>query len=141
MLEEAPALSTVKLPASQYGAVFYPGGQGPLIGLPTNTASQDLIHTFYEDGRVVSAVCHPPAVLTEVKLQDGSGSYLVDARRVTSMSNREEEAWGRVPYVPFLVQDRLKERGGMYVEGEHLWGDRSCRRRQGPSGSQACDRC
>lgn len=69
----------------------------------------------------MSAICHAPAVLTEVKLQDGR--YLVEGRRVTSMSNEEEEAWGRVPYVPFLVQDRLKERGATFIQGKHLWGD------------------
>lgn len=39
------------------------------------------------------------------------------------MSNREEEAWGRVPYVPWLVQSRLGERGALFDEGEKLWAD------------------
>ncbi|KAH0592851.1 hypothetical protein MHUMG1_09496 [Metarhizium humberi] len=121
MLDEAPPLSSIKLPAPEYDAVFYPGGQGPLIGLPQNTQSQNLIRTMFEDGRVVSAICHAPAVFTEVKLQDGK--YLVDGRKVTSMSNKEEELWGRVPYVPYLVQSRLKERGGIFIEGRTAWGD------------------
>lgn len=39
------------------------------------------------------------------------------------MSNREEEAWGRVPYVPWLVQTRLIKRGALFSEGEQLWAD------------------
>lgn len=120
MLENAPAISSIKLPAARYSGIFYPGGQGPLIGLPDNQVSQALIRTFYEDGRVVSAICHAPGVLTEVKLSDGK--YIVDGRKVTSMSNREEEAWGRVPYVPWLVQTRLSERGALFSEGKRVWG-------------------
>ncbi|KAM0718352.1 hypothetical protein Q7P37_005421 [Cladosporium fusiforme] len=120
-LENARPISSIQLPASEYSAVFYPGGQGPLIGLPDNSDSQKIIRTFYEDGRIVSAICHAPGVFTNVKLSNGK--YLVEGRKVTSMSNREEEAWGRVPYVPFLVQTRLGERGAFFSEGKQLWGD------------------
>lgn len=79
---------------------------------------------FYEDGRVVAAICHAPGALTEVKLSNQK--FLVAGRQVTSMSNREEEAWGRVPYVPFLVQTRLKERDALFSRvktfgGNMLW--------------------
>ena len=121
MLEDAPSINSIKLPADQYDGIFYPGGQGPLIGLPENRVSQQLIRTFYEDGRVVSAICHAPGVLTEVKLSDGN--YIVQGRKVTSMSNHEEEAWGRVPYVPWLVQSRLIERGALFSEGKMVWGE------------------
>lgn len=120
-LESAPALSSIKLPATEYSGIFYPGGQGPLLGLPDNPISQNLIRTFYEDGRIVAAICHAPGVLTNVKLSNGE--YLVAGRKVTSMSNREEEAWGRVPYVPWLVQTRLGERGALFDEGKKLWAD------------------
>lgn len=80
-----------------------------------------MIRQFYEDGRIVAAICHAPGVLTEVKLSNQK--FLVAGRQVTSMSNREEEAWGRVPYVPFLVQTRLKERGALFSEGKKLWGE------------------
>lgn len=69
----------------------------------------------------MAAICHAPGVLTEVRLSNGS--YLVEGRKVTSMSNREEEAWGRVPYVPWLVQTRLGERGALFSEGKRLWED------------------
>lgn len=42
---------------------------------------------------------------------------------MTSISNKEEEAWGSVPYVSFLVQARLGEREGETIEGEQLWGE------------------
>jgi len=36
---------------------------------------------------------------------------------VTGFSNAEEEAVGLTKVVPFLLEDRLKERGGVYSHG------------------------
>lgn len=121
MLDTAKPLSSVQLPAKEYDAIFSPGCQGPLIGLPENADSSKVTRTFFEDGRIVAAICHARAVLTEVRLSDGSN--LVEGRKVTRMSNKEEQAWGRVDYVPFLVQTRLGERGGEFIEGKQLWGE------------------
>lgn len=80
-----------------------------------------MIRTFVENGRIVAAICHAPAVLTEVKLSDGSD--LMEGRKVTSMPNKEDEAWCQVPYVPFLVQTRLGGRGGEFSQGKQLWAE------------------
>jgi len=41
------------------------------------------------------------------------GEYLVKRKRVTGFTNAEE-AVGLSKCVPFLLEDRLKERGGVY---------------------------
>ena len=114
-LENSIPLSQIQPPANEYAAIFYPGGHGPLIGLPDDDHSQTLIRSFYESGRIVSAVCHAPAVLTNVKLSDGS--YLVKGRKVTCFSNEEEEQSQMVDNCPFLVETRLGERGGEFQKG------------------------
>ena len=43
--------------------------------------------------------------------------YLVKSKRVTGFTNAEEEAVGLSNVVPFLLEDRLKERGGLYSKG------------------------
>ena len=70
---------TVKTPceqasvkASDYVAVFYPGGHGPVYDLAGDKTSQDLIKEFYESGRPTASVCHGPAVFLNVVLSDGS---------------------------------------------------------------------
>jgi len=103
-----------------FDAAFYPGGHGPLWDLTGNTTSQDLIRTLLESGRPVGAVCHAPAVLTEVR--SSSGGYLVAGRRVTGFTNSEEAAVGLVDQVPFLLQDRLTQRGAQFVRGDD-WSD------------------
>lgn len=93
-------ISEIKLPANEYSAIFYPGGHGPLIGLPDDEHSKALITAFYESKRVVSAVCHAPCVFSDVKLSNGK--YLLEGRKVTSFSNEEEEQAGMTDNVPWL---------------------------------------
>ena len=46
-----------------------------------------------------------------------NGKYLVKGKRVTGFTNAEEKAVGLAEVVPFLLEDRLKERGGLYRKG------------------------
>ncbi|GAB3029435.1 type 1 glutamine amidotransferase domain-containing protein [Oleiagrimonas citrea] len=105
----------VDLDASEYDAVFYPGGHGPLWDLAEDQASIDLIETFWRAGKPVGAVCHAPGVLRHV--HDGD-KPLVDGRRVTGFSNSEEAAVGLTDIVPFLVEDELARLGGKYAKGD-----------------------
>jgi len=106
-------LSAVK--ASEFDAVFYPGGHGPLWDLAEDKHSIALIEAMHAAGRPVAAVCHAPAVLRHVKTADGSP--LVQGKTVTGFSNSEERAAKLTDVVPFLVQDMLVEEGGRYSCG------------------------
>ncbi|NTW15980.1 MAG: type 1 glutamine amidotransferase domain-containing protein, partial [Syntrophaceae bacterium] len=74
-----------------------------------------LIEAFVKADKPVGAVCHAPAALVNVRGKDGE--YLVKSKRVTGFSNAEEEAVGMTTAVPFLLENRLKERGGIYSKG------------------------
>jgi putative intracellular protease/amidase len=100
------------LSATDFDAVFYPGGHGPMWDMPDNAASIALIKAFVKAGKPVGAVCHAPAALVNVRGQDGE--YLVKGKRVTGFANAEEQAVGLSAVVPFRLEDRLKERGGVY---------------------------
>ncbi len=63
-------------------------------------------------GKPVAAVCHAPGVLRHVKGPDGKP--LVSGKQVTGFTNTEEAAVGLTSIVPFLVEDMLKENGGIY---------------------------
>ncbi|EAQ41471.2 type 1 glutamine amidotransferase domain-containing protein [Polaribacter sp. MED152] len=97
---------------SDFDAVFYPGGHGPLWDLANDAESITLIETFYAQNKPVSFVCHAPAALKSVKTQNGE--YLVKGKNVTGFTNSEEEAVNLVDVVPFLVEDMLQENGGIY---------------------------
>lgn len=101
---------------SDFDAVFYPGGHGPLWDLANDAESITLIETFYAQNKPVSFVCHAPAALKSVKTQNGE--YLVKGKNVTGFTNSEEEAVNLVDVVPFLVEDMLQENGGIYSKKE-----------------------
>jgi putative intracellular protease/amidase len=101
--------------AANYDAVFYPGGHGPLWDLANDATSIKLIETFNSQEKPVAFVCHAPAALKSVKGTDGSP--LVKGRTVTGFTNTEEAAVQLTDVVPFLVEDMLKENGGIYSKG------------------------
>jgi putative intracellular protease/amidase len=98
--------------ASDFDAVFYPGGHGPLWDLAEDKASIALVEAMIAAGKPVAAVCHAPGVLRHVKNADGAP--LVQGKLVTGFTNTEERAAGLSEVVPFLVEDMLRENGGSY---------------------------
>jgi putative intracellular protease/amidase len=102
---------------AQYAAVYFVGGKGTMFDFPDDPDLQRLVRTVYQADGVIGAVCHGPAALLEVALDDGTP--LLRGRRVAGFSNAEElflieDARERFPY---LLQDRLTARGAHYVEG------------------------
>ena len=55
-------------------------------------------------------------------MTDAQGKSIFDGRTVTGFSNAEEEAAGMVKAVPFLLEDRIGEKGGHFVKADELWG-------------------
>lgn len=100
---------------TDYDAVFYPGGHGPLWDLATDAISISLIEEFYKNNKPVAFVCHAPAALINVKTPNGEP--LVKGKEVTGFSDTEEEAVKLTKVVPFLLEDELKKLGAKYSKG------------------------
>lgn len=102
---------------NSYDAVFVVGGKGAMFDLPGHEPLQEQIANIYESGGIVSAVCHGPAALTEVRLEDAS--YLVAGKKVNGFSNQEERLFSRrwIETFDFMLEDRLIERGGDFSAG------------------------
>jgi len=99
-----------------FDAVFYPGGHGPMWDLAEDADSIKLIESFYAAGKYIAFVCHAPGVLRHVKGPDGN--WLVKGKKVTGFTNTEEEAVQLTHVVPFLVEDSLKQNGGIFSKTE-----------------------
>ena len=104
-----------KEPGEDFDALFYPGGHGPLWDLAEDAHSIKLIESMAAAGKTISAVCHAPGVLKNVKAADGSP--LVKGKKVTGFTNTEEAAVKLTDIVPFLVEDMLTKNGGLYSKG------------------------
>ena len=116
---QAALASTVRLDTvnqQTFDAVFYPGGHGPLWDLANDKHSISLIEQILQAGKPVALVCHAPGVLRDVKNADGTP--LVKGKKVTGFTNSEEEGVGLTDVVPFLVEDVLKQNGGVYSRGD-----------------------
>jgi len=101
---------------ADYVAIHYVGGHGTMWDFPQNEALAEIAAKIYQDKGVVSAVCHGPAGLLNIKLSDDS--YLISGKKIAGFSNAEEEAAGLTEVVPFLLENKLKERGANYSEGD-----------------------
>ena len=97
---------------ADYAAIFFAGGHGVMWDFPDSEAVQRVTRDIYEQGGIVSAVCHGPAALVNVKLTDGS--YLVAGKNVTGFTNGEEAEVQATDIVPFLLESKLNEHGAKH---------------------------
>lgn len=110
LLDNTPKVS--EFDAAAYDAIYMTGGHGVMFDFPKSGELAELITEFYESNKVVSAVCHGPAGLLEVKLSNGN--YLINGRDLTGFSWKEEELAGRDHAVPFNLEEELEKRGAKY---------------------------
>ena len=105
-LAKAKKLSEVNV--ADYDAIFYAGGQGPVLDLATDPVNaklaSDVSHRldqkgredahhklqFYRAGKPTAAVCHGPAALQLAT--DANGDNLFKGKHATSLTNEEEVA-------------------------------------------------
>lgn len=100
-----------------YQAVFFVGGKGAMFDFPENKAIQSIIRNYYQSGKVVGAVCHGPAALVNVTLDNGRS--LLENKKVSSFTNKEELLLipDATSIFPFLLQDKLAAQGAQFNEG------------------------
>jgi putative intracellular protease/amidase len=97
--------------AEDYDAIYFAGGPGVMFDF-RGAELGAVTATFHESGRIVSAVCHGPAALLDVRLS--TGASLVEGKNVTGFSWLEEEIAERADAVPFSLQDELRNHGANY---------------------------
>jgi putative intracellular protease/amidase len=109
-LENTKKLS--ELDYSKYQAIFFAGGHGTMWDFPDSESVQNAVREIYEGGGVVAAVCHGPAALVNVKLSNGE--FLISGKKVTGFTNEEEDIVELSRHMPFMLEDRLVERGAEF---------------------------
>jgi len=79
-----------------------------MVDMPENDVVHNIHKTMWESGKVVSAVCHGPVSLLNVKLSNGS--WLIKGKNITAFSNDEEENYAKAD-VPFELETALRGHG------------------------------
>jgi putative intracellular protease/amidase/sugar lactone lactonase YvrE len=116
----AASKRTVKLSevtSSEYDAIFLPGGHGPMFDLPDNSDLGRLLREFHDAGKIIAAVCHGPVGLIGATLADGIP--LVKDKILTAYTNSEEIAAKLDKEVPFILEQRLRELGAIFIAHEN----------------------
>ncbi len=106
-----------KIIAEDYEAIFFAGGKGAMFDFPENKHIQSVVKQLYQADKVVGAVCHGPAALVNVTLDNGRP--LLQDKEVSGFTNEEELLL--IPEAktifPFLLQDKLVAQGARFNEG------------------------
>jgi putative intracellular protease/amidase len=110
-LAATPALDA--LAGRTYDAIVLVGGTGGTWDFPGQAALTRLIEQANAHGAVVAGICHGVIGLMDVKGVDGLP--LVRGRKVTSISNAEDEIMGADKVVPALPEDALRRLGAFYL--------------------------
>lgn len=110
-------LPVAQIDPAQYTAVYFVGGKGTMFDFPDNPDIQRVARVVYQNGGVIGAVCHGPAALLNVTLDDGE--RLLAGRRATGFTNAEELFLlkNARELFPYLLQDAMAQGGAKFVEG------------------------
>ncbi|UMB74826.1 type 1 glutamine amidotransferase domain-containing protein [Dickeya fangzhongdai] len=98
---------------SKYSAILLVGGHGPMWDFVNNAELSRIVRAMYENNDIISAVCHGPAGLINVKLSNGEN--LIKGRRLTGFTAEEEVSRQYDKIVPFELESAL-EKGGARFE-------------------------
>jgi putative intracellular protease/amidase/sugar lactone lactonase YvrE len=141
----AAAKQTVKLSeieSTAFDAIFLPGGHGPMFDLPDNLDLQRLLQEFHAGEKIIAAVCHGSVGLVGATLADGTP--LVKDRVLTSYTAAEEVAAKLDHEVPFILEQRLRELGAIFIahenKADHLERDGKLITGQNPNSSSSIAR-
>jgi len=114
----ANTLPVTQINPAQYAAVYFVGGKGTMFDFPDNADIQRIARAVYQTGGVIGAVCHGPAALLNVTLDNGA--RLLAGRRATGFTNAEELFLinNARELFPYLLQDAMTQGGAEFAEGQ-----------------------
>ncbi|WLR51041.1 type 1 glutamine amidotransferase domain-containing protein [Bacillus tianshenii] len=117
-LKNTPKLKVENL--NDYDAIYLPGGHGTMFDFPQSETLTEVVSDFARKNKPIGAVCHGPSGLVNATLEDGAS--IVSGKQINGFTNSEEEGMKLTDEMPFLLESKLKEKGGQFVRGDD-WTD------------------
>jgi len=140
VLDEGKILSLSKLSEkelSQFDAVFFPGGHGPMNDMLNNSDVARVLRHFHDSSKPTALVCHAPAVLVSTR----GNNFPYHGYRVTAFTDLEESQTPVGPKMLTTPQKELVKAGAVFVEQapwqSHIVEDRELITGQNPASSKA----
>lgn len=107
--------SPAEIDSADFDAIYFTGGHAVMFDFPDNEGLQRITREIFENGGVVSAVCHGYCGLLNTRLSDGS--LLVAGRKLTGFAWSEEILARVNKLVPYNAEAEMKKRGARYAKG------------------------
>jgi len=98
-----------KIRPEDYSWIMFPGSHGAMMDLPNCNKLQDIVMRMEENKGCMAAIGHGVAGFMNVKKKNGE--YWLKGRRVTCFTNEEEHERKLDKMLPYLLEDKIKERG------------------------------
>ncbi len=105
-----------------YKCAIVVGSYGAMFDLPQCATVQHALTQIYSNNGFLCTIGHGAAVLANLPHPEHSPArahrYLIHDKKIACPTNREEKEKRVERYLPFLVEDKLKERGARIQESE-----------------------
>ncbi|OAL46691.1 class I glutamine amidotransferase-like protein [Pyrenochaeta sp. DS3sAY3a] len=109
-----------------YGIFFASAGHAALIDYPHATNLKKLAADVWEKGGVVSAVCHGPAIFTDLN-DKATGKPIIAGKKITGFTTQAEVEMGIMDALRAwnepLIDEHAKTLGAEYVRSAGVWDD------------------
>lgn len=108
---------------TKYGVFFASAGHATLIDYPTATGLHKIGTAIYNNGGIISAVCHGGAIFPGMK--DDKGVPLISGKKVTGFTTQGEEEEGVLPIIESWNAETIEKSaascGATYVAPPGPW--------------------
>jgi putative intracellular protease/amidase len=108
----ADTASPDDIDSADFDAIYFTGGHAVMYDFPDSEGLQRITREIFENGGVVSSVCHGYCGLLNTRLSEGT--HLVEGRKVTGFAWTEEVLARVDKLVPYNAEEAMKERGARY---------------------------
>ncbi|MDX8291549.1 type 1 glutamine amidotransferase domain-containing protein [Metabacillus indicus] len=94
------------LSGKDFDAVVFVGGHGPMFDVAYDAHAHRIINEIYDNGGIVAAECHAPAVLAFTVRPDGTS--IIQGKKVTSYPDVYEPE-NVLEFLPYSVEQELSK--------------------------------
>ncbi|RRG08776.1 MAG: type 1 glutamine amidotransferase domain-containing protein [Lactobacillus sp.] len=110
------SLKPADITASDYDAIYFAGGHGTVWDFPNNQELGTIAKQIYDNGGIISAVCH--GVVGLLSIENADGTKFINGKNLTGFTNEEEDINQLTNDVPFLAEDALKAAGAHHTKSD-----------------------
>ncbi|KAK9480451.1 class I glutamine amidotransferase-like protein [Lipomyces japonicus] len=110
--------------AKDYGVFFASAGHASLIDYPEAKGLQDIALSIYQDGGIVSAVCHGGAIFPKI-IDPATGKSIIYGKKVTGFTTQGEEEEGVLDTIKSwdrpTIESSAAKAGATYIAPGGPW--------------------